>query len=247
MRDAMQSTTAPDLKPIADHFENARGWEANMEALRAKSERRAWIVAGAACAVAFTAVLSLAFLAPFKRTVPYLFAMDKATGNVEYVGAVDERRILGYQELLDKHWAQRYILARESYNYRLLQGDYDTVLGLSSEGVARDYAKLYEGPNARDAKYGNNVEVKATVVSVQLSKNPAGLQAVARFTKTPRRVQSDLSEPTQYYVATIAYEYAPTMFGKEQDLLANPLGYKVTSYRVDAELEVSHADRALAK
>ena len=236
----MQSTiAAQDDKTAAEYFEHARGWEANLETLRARSERRAWLVAGAACTIALTAVISLAFLAPLRRTVPYLFAMDKATGNVEYVGAIDQRRVLGYQELLDKHWAQRYILARESYTYRLLQGDYDTVLGLSSEAVARDYAKLYEGPNARDVKYGSNVEIKANVISVQLSKNPAGLQAVARFTKSPRRVESDLPHPTQYFVATIAYEYAPTMFGREQDLLANPLGYKVTSYRVDAELEAA--------
>lgn len=236
----MRSTiAAQDDTTAADHFAQARGWEANYETLRARSERRAWLVAAAACTIALTAVISLAFLAPLRRTVPYLFAMDKATGNVEYVGAIDRRRVLGYQELLDKHWAQRYILARESYTYRLLQGDYDTVLGLSSEAVARDYAKLYEGPNARDVKYGSNVEIKANVISVQLSKNPAGLQAVARFTKNPRRVESDLPDPTQYFVATIAYEYAPTMFGREQDLLANPLGYKVTSYRVDAELEAA--------
>lgn len=243
----MHNAVVPKSGQAVDHFGDARSWEANMETLRAKSERRAWIVAGVASAVALTAVISLALLAPLRRTVPYLFAMDKVTGNVEYVGAVDERRVLAYQELLDKHWAQRYILARESYNYRLLQADYDTVLGLSGEGVARDYAKLYEGPNARDAKYGSNIEVKATVVSVQLAKNPAGLQAVARFTKTQRRVDADASDPIQYYVATIAYEYAPTMFGKEQDLLANPLGYKVTSYRVDAELEAPVNDRPTVK
>lgn len=228
---------------MKEHFSHALDWEANMEALQARSERRAWLVAGTACVVALTAVVSLAFMMPLKRTVPYLFAMDKATGNVEYVGAVDDRRILGYQELLDKHWAQRYIVARESYTYRLLQSDYDTVLGLSNEAVARDYARLFEGPNARDVKYGANVEVKAAVVSVQLSKNPVGLQAVARFTKTLRRVDSDLSEPAQSYIATIAYEYEPTMLGREQELLANPLGYKVTSYRVDAELEEAVGSR----
>ena len=237
MRDsAMVSPAAED-----QHFRDARGWEADQESRRAKSERRAWIVASAACALAVVAVVSLASLAPFRRNIPYLFAMDKATGNVEFVGALDERRILGYQELLDKHWAQRYIVARESYNYRLLQSDYDTVLGFSNESVGLDFAKLYDGPNARDVRYGANVELKVAVLSVQLSKNPIGLQAVVRFAKTARRVDSDASEPTQYYVATIAYEYLPTMFGKEKELLANPLGYKVTSYRVDAELAPSPA------
>jgi type IV secretion system protein VirB8 len=237
----MVETAAVSPGSEREHFKAARGWEADQEAHRAKSERRAWIVASVACTFALVAVIGLAALAPFRRNIPYLFAMDKITGNVEFVGALDDRRVLGYQELLDKHWAQRYIVARESYNYRLLQADYDTVLGLSSETVARDFARLYEGPNARDVRYGANVELKVGVLSVQLSKNAIGLQAVVRFAKTSRRIDSDAIEPTQYYVATIAYEYLPTMFGQEKELLANPLGYKVTSYRVDAELAPSPA------
>lgn len=218
------------------YFDDALGWEGDREAQRARSERRAWTVAALACALAIAAVVSLAILAPFRRNIPYLFAVDRTSGNVEFVGALDDRRVMGYQELLDKHWAQRYIVARESYTYRLLQSDYDTVLGLSNDSVGRDFAKLYEGPNARDARYSANVEMKVNVLSVQLASNPIGTQAVVRFAKTTRRVDADASEPVQYFVATIAYEYVPTMFGKEKDLLANPLGYKVTSYRVDAEL-----------
>jgi type IV secretion system protein VirB8 len=235
MRDA--ATVGPGAERA--HFQEARGWEADLESRRIKSERRAWMVASVACTLAVVAVVGLATLAPFRRNIPYLFAMDKTTGNIEFVGALDDRRIEGYQELLDKHWAQRYIVARESYNYRLLQADYDTVLGLSSEAVGRDFAKLYEGPNARDARYGATVEMKVAVLSIQLSKNAIGRQAVVRFSKTSRRIDSDANEPTQYYVATIAYEYLPSMFGKERDLIANPLGYNVTSYRVDAELAPS--------
>lgn len=222
--------------PMPTYFAEARGWEANCEAQGRRSERRAWIVATVSCCIAAAAVISLATLAPFRRTVPYLLAVDKATGNVEVVGAVDDRRVMGYQELLDKHWAQRYIIARESYHYRLLQADYDTVLGLSDEPVARDFARLYEGPDARDAKYGANMELRVMVLSVQLSSNNVGQQAVVRFSRTARRADSAISEPSEYFVATLAYKYLPTMFGKEKDLLANPLGYKVISYRADPEM-----------
>ena len=229
-----KATVGPD--DVRAHFASGLSWEADREALREKSERRAWRVAGGATLIAIAAVVGLASLAPFRRNVPYLLAMEKATGNVEFVGALDDRRVSGYQELLDKHWAQRYIVARESYNYKLLQSDYDTVLGMSNEAVGRDFGRLYEGAYARDAKYGANVEMKVAVLSVQLSKNAVGNQAVIRFGKTTRRVDADVSEQPQYFVATIAYEYKPTMTGKEKDLMANPLGYRVTSYRVDSEL-----------
>ena len=125
---------------------------------------------------------------------------------------------------------------RESYHYKLLQADYDTVLGLSDAPVGRDFARLYEGAEARDTKLGPNMEIAVSVLSVQLSTSSVGSQAVVRFTKTSRRADADSSEPPQYFVATIAYQYRPTMSGKEKDLLANPLGYQVTSYRVDPEL-----------
>lgn len=219
-----------------DHYAAGISWEADREARRETSERHAWRVASVASLVAIAAVIGIASLAPFRRNVPYLFAMETTTGNVEFVGAIDDRRIAGYQELLDKHWAQRYIVSRESYNYKLLQADYDTVLGMSNDSVGRDFARLYEGAYARDAKYGASVEMKVVVLSVQLSHNGAGNQAVIRFAKTIRRVEADASDAPQYFVATIAYEYKPTMAGKEKDLLANPLGYRVTSYRADPEL-----------
>jgi len=34
----------------------------------------------------------------------------------------------------------------------------------------------------------------------------------------------------------MAYEYKPSMFGREKDLIRNPMGYRVTAYRVDGEL-----------
>jgi type IV secretion system protein VirB8 len=241
MNDMSNSVDMPDPRPVSSvgdetFFAEALGWEADREARREKSERRAWRVAAAALLLAVIAVTGIATLAPFRRNVPYLFAMEKTTGNVEFVGAIDDRRIAGYQELLDKHWGQRYIVARESYNYKLLQSDYDTVIGMSNEPVGRDFARLYEGAYARDAKYGASIEMRVTILSVQLSANGAGSQAVIRFAKATRRVDADSNDAPQYFVATIAYEYKPTMAGKEKDLIANPLGYRVTSYRVDSEI-----------
>src|ERR1035438_5869710 len=119
-------------------FKSGNDWEADRQSRIEKSERRAWYVSSAAVTVAIAAVIGIITLAPFKRVVPYVFAIDKATGNVELVNAADDRTIEGYQELLDKHWAQRYTIARESYSYQLLQNDYDTVLALSVDGVGRD-------------------------------------------------------------------------------------------------------------
>jgi type IV secretion system protein VirB8 len=218
------------------YFDEGRGWEADRQARIEKSERRAWLVASGASVIAVVAVIGIASLAPFKRTVPYVFEVDRATGNVELVSAADDRTVVGYQELMDKHWAQKYVVARESYQWNLLQADYDTVLTLSSDEVGRDYAKLYEGPDARDKKYGAAVEMRVTVLSVTLSNDAVGKKAVVRYSKATRRSDSTQVDPPQYFVATLAYAYKPSMVGKEKDLINNPLGYKVTAWRADSEI-----------
>lgn len=223
----------------AEHYRAGLSWEADAERTRQRSERRAWVVAGTACLLTVVAVTALSLLAPLRRNVPYLYVVDKASGNVEFVGAIDDRAIKGYQELLDKHWVQRYVTARESYSFRLLQQDYDTVMAMSDELVARDYARLYDGPNARDKKFANAVEMTITILSLRPAASAAGDHMIVRFSKTVRRLDSNYSEPAQQFVATVRYTYLPSTIGQEKELLLNPLGFKVEAYRVDAELAPS--------
>ncbi|WP_424196760.1 virB8 family protein (plasmid) [Ampullimonas aquatilis] len=211
-------------------------WESDKAARSMKSERRAWWVAGIASTLAIVSVIGIATLAPFRTIVPHLYIMDKATGNIELVNALDNRSTVGYQELEDKYWAKKYITYRESYYYTLLQSDYDNVLALSTPEIGQDYAKLYDGNNARDKKYGANTEIKINVISVSLNHDDVSTKAIVRFEKTIKRANMDNTEPPNVYVATIAYKYEPSMFGKEKDLIMNPLGYKVVGYRVDSEL-----------
>ena len=55
-----------------------------------------------------------------------------------------------------------------------------------------------------------------------------------RFTRTLRRPR-DTRTVTRSYVATVGYDFQPETRQRLQDVWANPLGFVVTSYRVDAE------------
>jgi type IV secretion system protein VirB8 len=231
----MSDTFASTLPAVRAHaldafMGEAQSWEASREAQRDKSERRAWLVAASACMVAVLAVTAVALMLPLKATVPYLVYVDKTTGNTEVVNALNER-IVGYQELNEKHWARHYVIARESYLYTLLQHDYDSVLALSADEVGANYAKLFEGDAAKDKRLGAGTQERINVISVVLPPDQTG-KAVVRFEKTVKRVNADQADPPQTFVATMAYEFKPSMRGREKDLIMNPLGFKVTSYRV---------------
>jgi type IV secretion system protein VirB8 len=240
----MTRTGAVTGSEEADFYAKGRDWEADRLLRYEKSERRAWLAAGGFGVVAVAAVIGMASMAPLKRVVPYVFALDRASGNVEIVSAADDRTPTGYQELLDKHWAQKYVIARESYSWKLLQSDYDTVLALSSDPVGREFAKVYEGSNARDKRFGAGIEMRVRVLSVTLANDDAGSKAVIRFEKTTKRTEADSADAPQYFVSTIAFEYKPSMTGREKDLIQNPLGYRVLSYRVDAEVAAATAAKA---
>ncbi|WP_255358771.1 type IV secretion system protein [Snodgrassella sp. CFCC 13594] len=63
-----------------------------------------------------------------------------------------------------------------------------------------------------------------------------GNTAQIRFDKTMQPVAGDLSKtfPVQPLIATVAFEYSDKP-QSEKDRLINPLGFQVTSYRVDPE------------
>ena len=218
------------------HYAKGRDWEADKLARIEKSERRAWFVAGAFAVVAIAGGIGMAGLAPLKSVSTTMVVVDKATGGYEIVDAIDQRKIVGYQDLLDKHWSTNYVQHREAYDYKLLQSDYDSVLSMSDDGIGREYAAQYEGPNARDKKLGAGMDIKVDILSVTLTPDNVGQKAVVRFSKTAHRANADHAEDPQYFVATISYEYHPSMRGKEKELLLNPLGFKVTGYRVASEI-----------
>ena len=107
---------------------------------------------------------------------------------------------------------------------------------MSTEEVGRDYEHLYDGLQGRDKQLGSGMEWRVKVLSVTVQGDAVGVKATVRFEKTAKRTESQTLEPPHYFIATLAYEYRLSMKGQEKDLIQNPLGYKVTSYRGDAEI-----------
>jgi len=217
-------------------FAEAQNWEADRMSRIERSERRAWQIAGCACLLTAISLVALVSLLPLKRVVPYVYAVDRQTGELTIMDAANQRQITGRQDLLDKHFANAYVLGRESYDWKLLQTDYNDTVAFSAPVVARDYAARFDGPHAVNKVWGPNTERTATVTSIQLAPDSISKKAVVRYTVQQRNLQTNTLEPLEHYIATIAYEYHPDRTGKEQDLIRNPLGFTVTSFRADPEI-----------
>ena len=221
-------------KPISkDLFNQAIDFEAQSSLMIAKSEHRAWNVAKAASVLVVLLIITLMLLMPLKGVTPYLVKVNAATGYTELLSILNNDA-LPQDVALDKFWIANYVRYREHYDWYSLQHDYNNTLLLSSSQVAMQYAAQFEGDDALDTKWGKRITASIDILSI-IAKPSEGI-ATVRFTKSIEHVENTRPTAPNTWIATITYKYQPDIPLSMQDRLKNPLGFNVTSYRVDAEL-----------
>lgn len=226
---------ASTMKGEEKQYDGVLNWESSRINQIEKSERRAWTVATALLVLVLALGIGIAFMLPLKENTPYVIRVDNTTGVPDIVTALDTKGV-GFDEVMDKYWLALYTRSRETFDWYTVQKDYNTVGLLSSPSVGADYAKLFEGSDALDKKYGNSVRVTTEILSV--TPNGKGIGTV-RFVKTTKRADDPNSQGTvTKWVATVGYEYRNPSLIHESARLVNPFGFQVLSYRVDPELGV---------
>ncbi|MCV3443915.1 type IV secretion system protein [Campylobacter sp. IFREMER_LSEM_CL1097] len=212
---------------------NALNFEASVRYLIEKSNQRAWLVAFISMAISIIAVIAVIFLTPLKTTEPYVIRVDNTTGMVDIITSLQEEQINSI-EALDKYFISQYIKARESYYYKFLNQDYVLTQLMSDENVANEYRAIYAGDNALDQIYKDNVEVSVKILSIVLGNSNGVKTSTIRALITKKdSVTKSTQQSTK--VITLAYDFLLAKTSEENRIL-NPLGFKVTNYRVDEEI-----------
>ncbi len=235
------------LKKIAQ----ASLWAVEMELINAQSRRRAWMVAGVACVLAVLGVSAalVQFMQP--PPAPKVLMVDKTTGESVVLPNLDDKTVPQVMAM-DLHNAARYVRARESYNYSMLNADYQQVARMSTAEIFAPYQRLFVGPEAIHEKLQDKELRRVTVIGVRPSGSPTGEMTPGKSGEAlvtyEREVRSQ-GIPTPVvtrYVATVRYEYRPASVKKPADRLENPFGFVVTAYRTDAEVAPSRVEAAAA-
>ncbi|MPB16875.1 type IV secretion system protein [Campylobacter lari] len=212
---------------------NALNFEASVRYLIEKSNQRAWLVAFISMAISIIAVIAVIFLTPLKTTEPYVIRVDNTTGMVDIITSLQEEQISSI-EALDKYFISQYIKAREGYYYKFLNQDYVLTQLMSDENVANKYRAIYAGDNALDQIYKDNVEVSVKILSIVLGNSNGVKTSTIRALITKKdSVTKSTQQSTK--VITLAYDFLLAKTSEENRIL-NPLGFKVTHYRVDEEI-----------
>lgn len=219
-----------------DIFNHGANWETSRVLQLERSKKTAWAIAGLLGVCLLATTIALALLTPLRRTVPYLVKQDSQTGNVEVLQTFDNRTI-GNQEVLNKYWARRYITAREQYNWYLVGSDYDHIAAMTDPAIFREYGDQFIGDRGFDKVFGDFTERRIKILSIAPSPTNAQ-QMVVRFERTTISKGVVVESPT-VFVANLTFRYNPNAYSSEAELLRNPMGYQVFSYRRDVEISAS--------
>lgn len=219
--------TQPETN-LPHYLAAAKSWETDQISRVKRSERRAWRVAVGACVVAVLAVVAVVLLTPLKTVEPFVVRVDKL-GESDVVTLLTEKTVTG-SEALDKYWLSTYVNFREEYSQSLAYGNYRATELMSSQQVQQTYLNQVDPkqPQSPTTVYGANGTVEVSVNNISFI---AKGQAQVRYTRTAKSDAGSQPSVTQW-IATITYDYInPPM--DEQARLINPVGFRVTDYRVD--------------
>ncbi|EAI7927492.1 type IV secretion system protein [Campylobacter coli] len=218
---------------MKNDFNSAMDYEASFRYLIDKSNKRAWLIAFVSIFIAIISIVAVVLLTPLKTIEPYVIRVDNTTGMVNILTMLDEKEISS-NEALDKYFISQYVKAREGYYYELLNQDYLLTQLMSSEKVANEYRAWYEGENARDQILKNSNEVNVQILSIVLGNSNGVKTSTIRAKIITKNLNTrGLSESTK--VITLSYDYILAKASEENRIL-NPLGFKVTNYRIDEEI-----------
>ena len=218
-----------------------RAWEFDRALMLAKSERRAWLVAGSAMTAAVLAVLAVVAHGRWQRVIEVPIVVDRQTGETTIQQRLSVETV-PLMEALDKHNAAAFVRAREGYSWWWLQRDFDQVARMAVPAVFADYSRHFEGDAALQKKLAAAEEWRINVINVRLSaakRQGNRGEATVTYEKAVRLTDRNLPDTTTRHVATLVYEYQPKVLAKEKDRLENPFGFVVIAYRSDPEINTA--------
>ena len=176
-------------------------------------------------------VLVIARLTPLKTVEPFVIQVDQKSGIVQTVDPLKAPELTA-NEAINNFYIVQYIRARETYSLTDLARNYEIVRVMSEN------AQVY--PEFMAEQNPNNPKSSAARLGT------AGIRQV-KFKSfsylTPSTVQArviveergNVNAYNFHKIITLQFQYVKLSLTNEERYI-NPLGFRVTSYRVDEEI-----------
>ncbi|NMI22394.1 conjugative transfer protein [Xanthomonas hortorum pv. pelargonii] len=220
--------------------QKAVNYEVSIADLARRSEKRAWIVAMLSMLVTVMTAGGYYYMLPLKEKVPYLVMADaySGTSTIAKLEANYGGRAISTSEALARSNIARFIIARESYDASTISDrDWNTVGAMAATSVLSEYRALHAANNqARPfLVYGRNRAIRISILSITLigGKGKPFSGATVRFQRNIYDKSSTVSTLLDNKIATMEFAYQDNLQMSDELRVENPLGFRVTDYRVD--------------
>ena len=222
-------------------------FEVTIADLARRSERRAWRVAAVAVVMSLVLAGACFYMLPLKEKVPYLVMADAYTGTSSVARLREDFGNAGISasEAINRSNVAHFVLARESFDVAMMNlRDWTTVYTMSAPEVASGYTALHarNNPDAPFNTYGRNRAIRVRILSIVLiggTREAPRKGATVRFQRSVYDKTTGTERPLDSRIATLEYTYKSNLRMDEKQRIENPLGFQVTSYRVDNDYAAS--------
>jgi type IV secretion system protein VirB8 len=176
-------------------------------------------------------VLVIAKLTPLKSVEPFVIQVDSRSGITQVVNPITVREITA-NESVNNFFIVQYIRARESYNMRDIARNYPIVRVMSASDTI--YPRFLQeatpgNPKSPAARLGATGTRSVRFKSISYVKP---FVAQARLLIEESTANGGVVQ--MHRIATVTFEYAKLALTTEERYI-NPLGFRVTEYRLDED------------
>ena len=204
-----------------------------------RKQRNNWAkLAICAMGVASLSILCLIIILPLNETKPYVVLVDKTTGEAEKIVQVRPASLEQQDSVLQAELVS-YVSDRETYDKVDSEPRITDVMARSKDQAALSLAEEWssKSPQYPPTLYGVNARVLVTVKSISVTPGIDTKKGtnVAQVRIVKKREEQRATTVQRSYVVTVGYDFQPDSESTLQDVWKNPLGFKVLTYRIDAE------------
>jgi type IV secretion system protein VirB8 len=181
---------------------------------------------------------ALYFMLPLKSVAPFVIQIDEKTGISEVVENRTAREYAA-NEMLIKYFSMQYISARENYDIDVFKFNTQIIHSMSSNDVYNVYLSdiSQENPESPLNKYSFNATRSIDLISFSiLSKTETG-ESIVQARLRVRELSSTGGMKEYYSIITMTCYFSDNVQINEKGRLINPLGFIVTSYKSDEEIQ----------
>ncbi|WP_117195901.1 virB8 family protein [Rhizobium terrae] len=202
-----------------------------------RQQRNNWArVAVGSIIAAMLALACLITILPLDETKPYVIMVDKTTGQAEKIVQV-RPATLDQQDAVRQAELVSYVVDRETYDPADNPVRIPDVLARSVDSAATTLTQLWSSGSTQypPLVYGADVRIRVVVKSISFNPSVGNASDVARLRITKIREEKGQPAAERGFIVTVAYSFRPKENATLAAVWANPLGFTVLSYRIDAE------------